>query len=259
MATASMITVITIPKAMNRALLEARGDIVLFLDDDIIPDVELARGHEEAHRIEGVAAVVGQILQPGQETKTDRSKHRGHGLWRDLNFPFNSTARAFVSTVMAGNLSVKRTKALAAGGFDENFAKVAHRFEAEFARRLERSSGRILFEPAASVHHLRAPSGGTRVYGTYLRSAGGEFAVGDYYFALLEGSPLECLGYIGWRLLRSVTTRYHALHPWWIPARMIGELRGLSQAIRLVLRGQRLLTRPESGESNRDEVTLARN
>src|SRR5437868_3122650 len=87
----------------------------------------------------------------------DRSPRPGLGAC--LDFPFNSAIPAQVANVMAGNLSVRREMALAVGGFDENFVGVAYRFETEFCRRLLRAGGRVLFQPAASIHHLRTPTG----------------------------------------------------------------------------------------------------
>ena len=40
----------SIPQAMNRGLLEARQDIVLFVDDDIRPEPGLIAAHAAAHR-----------------------------------------------------------------------------------------------------------------------------------------------------------------------------------------------------------------
>jgi len=51
--------------AMNRGLREARGDIVLFLDDDIVPAEGLVAAHRQAHLKHPEAwAVVGRVLQP---------------------------------------------------------------------------------------------------------------------------------------------------------------------------------------------------
>jgi GT2 family glycosyltransferase len=51
--------------AMNRGLLEARGELVLFLDDDIIPGAELVAAQRRAHAEHPEAwAVVGRVLQP---------------------------------------------------------------------------------------------------------------------------------------------------------------------------------------------------
>ena len=117
-----------------------------------------SRHHASAHvEFPETWAVAGQVLQPG-ESSGGRGPRTipSHGIRADLDFPFWSDQRAFVVNVMAGNLSVKRDKALAVGAFDENFEGVAYRFETEFARRLVRLGGQILFEPAASIRHLRS-------------------------------------------------------------------------------------------------------
>ncbi|MCA9043370.1 MAG: glycosyltransferase family 2 protein, partial [Planctomycetaceae bacterium] len=53
-----------IPQAMNAGLLASLGELVLFLDDDIIPAPELVTGHRASHAKQDVDAVVGQVIQP---------------------------------------------------------------------------------------------------------------------------------------------------------------------------------------------------
>ena len=63
--------------AMNRGLREAKGDIVLFLDDDIIPHEHLVAGHRQAHVEHPEAwAVVGQVMQEAnaEGLKTEKLK-----------------------------------------------------------------------------------------------------------------------------------------------------------------------------------------
>lgn len=225
----------SIPKAMNVGLRESRGPLVLFLDDDIRPHEGLVAAHRRAHEVPAVGAVVGMVLQPGEvPVERDESADRMSGLWRDLRFPFNSTAPCDVSNVMAGNLSVKKDVALAAGGFDERFVGVAYRFETEFCRRLLRGGCRVRYEPLGVIDHLRATRGGTRTFGSYLNSPRPEHSVGDYYFALVEGQSGERWRYVVRRFVREVATRYHLTHPWWIPTKLLGELRGLRLARKLV-------------------------
>ena len=57
----------SITKAMNQALLLASHPLVLFLDDDVVPDRGLVGAHESAYADNSVWAVVGQVLQPGQQ------------------------------------------------------------------------------------------------------------------------------------------------------------------------------------------------
>jgi GT2 family glycosyltransferase len=224
----------SIPFAMNVGLREAASEVVLFLDDDIVPEAGLVAAHRRTQRRLEIAGVTGMVLQPGEApTKGGPHADRGHGLRRDLGFRFSTSEPCDVANVMAGNLSVKRAAALACGGFDESFVGVAYRFETEFCRRLQRNGGRVVFEPAAVIRHLRAPSGGTRVWGDHKTSARPEHSVGDYYFALLEGRGRERWVYSGQRMVRECCTRFHLAHPWFIPSKIVGELRGFALATRL--------------------------
>jgi hypothetical protein len=63
-------------------------------------------------------------------------------------------------------------------------------------------------------------------------------SVGDFYFARFHLARFW--PYVGHRLIRNVATRFHLTHPWAIPGKLIGELRGLLLALRLARRGRRL-------------------
>lgn len=220
----------SIPHAMNVGLLEAKSDVVLFLDDDIVPDADLVAGHRQA-QAEADALVAGRVFQPGQHSETLRDGE---------SFRFTSDAPAQLDEFMGGNFSVRREVARALGGFDENFVGAAYRFEAEFASRYVRRHGKIRFEPQAIIQHLAIATGGTRAHGHHLRTAKPTHAVGAYYFLLRAKPP-------GWRKqmlirpLRAVRTRYHLCHPWRIPPTLLAEARGLLWARRLLRAGPKLL------------------
>jgi GT2 family glycosyltransferase len=232
----------SIPHAMNVALIEARHPLVLFVDDDIEPADGLLAAHAASYDDPQTWAVVGQVLQPGETPVPAGKSFRTTGLRAFLDFPFNSVEPAWVTNVMAGNLSVRRERALSIGGFDENFVGAAYRFETEFCRRLCDRGGRVLFQPRASIRHLRAARGGTRVHGDHLTSPSPAHGVGDYYFALRQGLSLESIGYILARPLRKMWARFYLRRPWWIAVGLIGELRALLLAVRLARRGPRYLT-----------------
>jgi GT2 family glycosyltransferase len=232
--------------AMNQGLLSARGELVLFLDDDIVPLPGLVQGHHDCHALYPEAwAVVGQILQPGQ-TPADRPQrqHRS-AFWRDLDFPFNRTRGAWIENAMAGNLSVKRERILAIGGFNASFPPpVASRFETELAKRIVAAGGRIRFEPEAALHHLAAARGGTRSAGGHLASASPHHGVGDAYFALRCARGWDRFWYLLRKPFREVRTRFHLRHPWLIPVKFVGELRALRLAWRISRRPPQLLPIP---------------
>ncbi|HVT44396.1 MAG TPA: glycosyltransferase [Thermoanaerobaculia bacterium] len=231
----------SIPRSMNAALIEARSDLVLFLDDDIVPGESLVEAHVRAYDGEAIAAVAGQVLQPGEEVVDGELRCARSGLLADLQFPFNHARGALVSNVMAGNLSVRRTRAIEIGGFDENFTGAAYRFETDFARRLIAAGGMIRYEPRASIRHLKANKGGLRTFGDHLRVASPVHTTGDYYFAFLNGRVREIVPYLVRRMRKSILTRYHLRHPWRIPAKVVSEVRGLLAARELVRAGRRLL------------------
>jgi GT2 family glycosyltransferase len=133
----------SITHAMNRGLLAASNDLVLFVDDDIRPEPDLLAAHLAAHRETGPALVAGRVIQPWQE---------GKDFSQDADFHFAGLKPFWIDEFMGGNFSVRRDVALALGGFDENFVKVAYRFEAEFAYRLRRAGHRIYYQPAASAN-----------------------------------------------------------------------------------------------------------
>lgn len=223
----------SIPHAMNEALLAARAPVVLYLDDDVEPSSGLIAAHERAHAAATTWAAVGQILQPGEEPRHFEQPED------DLEFHFSHDQRRFVANVMAGNLSVKREHAIAAGGFDENFIGVAYRFETDFALRLIAAGGKIWFAPDAMLRHLKLATGGLRSYGDHRSSPSPLHSVGDYYFAIYHRPRFW--RYALRRIRRNVVTRYHLRHPWTVPAKLIGELRGIRLARLLAHQGRRLI------------------
>jgi GT2 family glycosyltransferase len=236
----------SIPRAMNRLLAEAQNEYVLYVDDDVIPNRDLAAAHVRALREPGVWAVAGHVLQPGEEVAHFDERELRGGAVRDLEFRFNHDIACDVQNVIACNLSVNRARALSIGGFDENFLAAAYRFETDFALRLVQAGGRIRFEPRASVRHLKAPAGGVRAYGDHLRVATPAHSSGDYYFARHHVPAFW--RYAARRVVKNVITRYHVKRPWTIPSKLIGEARGLMLALRLA-RGERKLL---SGALNSD-------
>ena len=214
-----------IPRALNRGLIEARYDIVLFLDDDIVPEPDLVDAHVKAHEQTKSRLVAGRVIQPWQH---------GIDFSRDHAFHFASCRPAWIEEFMGGNFSICRDVALKIGGFDERFVRVAYNFEAEFAYRWRNAAYKIYFEPTAAVQHLQVAVGGTRVYGEHLRTVRPTHAVGAYYYFLRTWSGRKSMLQFLTRPLRAVSTRHHLRRPWWIPATLIAELAGMAWALTLV-------------------------
>jgi GT2 family glycosyltransferase len=226
----------SIPGAMNQGLLDATHEIVLFLDDDIVPELGLLQAHVRAHERVHASLVAGRVIQPWQE---------GANFPPGGEFHFASVSPGYINEFMAGNFSVRRDVACKLGGFDERFVRVAYHFEAEFAHRLRKAGHRIYYEPSACIHHLRVSAGGTRSFGEHLRSAKPNHAVGAYYFFLRTWSGWHSLLRFLGRPIRAVATRHHLRRPWWIPATLCAELAGMVWALALAVRGPQYLTSRE--------------
>jgi GT2 family glycosyltransferase len=223
----------SIPRSMNEGLRQASQPVVLFLDDDIIPDQNLIGAHTRAHFENGHNVVAGQVLQPGEEP-----------LFEPMpagSFRFCSGKSGFISEFMGGNFSIKRDLALHLGGFDENFVRVAYRFEADFAGRVLGAREKIYFEPRASIRHLKMLEGGTRSYGHHLRTIKPSHSVGEYYYLLNARARTSRFPEMLKRPFRAIATTHHVTHPWWIPVTLIAEALGFGWAFILHLRGPRLI------------------
>lgn len=231
----------SIPNAMNQGLIVSTADFVLFLDDDIEPSDALIKSHAEAMTSliaqgKHCVACVGQILQPNEEpitiNNTNNPTNFGKGFTVDFDFPFNSTSVRSIKNCMAGNLLVDRQAAIACGGFDTNFVGVAYRFETEFCRRLiMHSGGEFYFSPLASLRHLKVQRGGTRSQVVnFLKSPRPDHSTGEYYFILRHTIGIVRWRFLATRFLGSINAKFYVLKPWWIPVRLIGELRGFLNA-----------------------------
>jgi GT2 family glycosyltransferase len=218
---------------------------VLILDDDVEVSPSLVSVHAAQYRDPKVAVVVGQIIQPWEEALP-----LGVDVFRNGNaddpdgFQFNSSERGWIRRVMGTNFSVRRDRVMALGGFDENFVQVAYRFEAEFSERVLATGGKILFEPTASIRHLKLELGGTRSYGHHLTTIKPSHSVGEYYYLMRSKHVCNKWLKLLVRPLRAIKTRHHLLRPWWIPVTLISELSGFIWALKLAASGPKLLQCP---------------
>lgn len=236
----------SITRAMNVGLREARHEVVLFLDDDIVPDADLIAAHARSHSQGAHGIVAGQVLQPGEEPLAPEQEAGA--------FRFCSSRPQFVAEFIGCNFSVKRALALRLGGFDENFVQVAYRYEAEFSFRALQAGEKVFFEPRASIRHLKVRRGGTRAFGYHLTTVRPSHAVGAYYYLLRASGLPRRLSQIIARPFRAIRTRHHLARPWWIPATLVAEALGFFWAVLLLLRGPRLV-----GETVAPQISHERN
>lgn len=140
--------------ARNRGVREARGERVLFLGDDTVPEARLLAVHARAHAEPRAfpAAVLGYTTWPRERRVSPFLHHIneyglqfGYGLIENPDrVPFN-----FFYT---SNISVPRALLLEVGLFDTTFPHAAWE-DIELAYRLEKRGMRIVYRPEAVARH----------------------------------------------------------------------------------------------------------
>lgn len=144
----------------NRLVAEAAGDAVAFLNNDTRPCPDWLHGLVAAFSAapDDVAAVSGQIVDwAGERLDFARGAltFDGHAFQIDYRRPLDRAAIPAEGEELlfacGGNLLIRKSSFLAAGGFDE--AYFAYLEDVDLGWRLWSGGERVTFAPGAIVHH----------------------------------------------------------------------------------------------------------
>lgn len=137
--------------ARNNGFAHAVSDLVLFIDDDVVPQPTLLAEHIRLHREHDRPIVVlGPMITPAdfvmqpwvrweQAKLQEQYDAMAQGLWKP-------TARQFYT----GNTSIQRQFLVSSGGFDERFRRAE---DVELAFRLADLGLQFVFHPQAVGYH----------------------------------------------------------------------------------------------------------
>ena len=142
--------------ARNRGVERASGQLVVFIDDDVIAAPDLIATHLAAHaaRADDLSrsdtVVIGPMLTPPDHEMSPWVAWEQTMLYKQYDAMnagvYEATARQFYT----GNASLSRDRFVESGGFDESFRRAE---DIELAFRLADTGLRFAFEPAARSFH----------------------------------------------------------------------------------------------------------
>lgn len=155
-------------RAKNKGVELADGEIIIFIDDDIIPKTTnwLSEFRTEFEDLdEHVGAVGGYIDEPttyfGEGKKTGQIKYNRLGFYRIIP-NFQTDVKQWVDHLKIGNTAVKQAvfNDLEKPYFDPVYGGNAHREETDFFLRVRDAGYSLLYTPNCAVNHLQTGSGG---------------------------------------------------------------------------------------------------
>jgi glycosyltransferase involved in cell wall biosynthesis len=150
--------------ARNRGVAVARGDIILFVDDDVVATPTLIEEHAHSHdaqRHESV--VIGPMVTPPGYRMQPWVAWEQRMLYKQYDAMNNGIYPATFRQFYTGNASLPRAQFLAAGGFDTRFRRAE---DVELAYRLNAMGVQWVWNPNAVGHHYA-----DRPFESWLRTA----------------------------------------------------------------------------------------
>ncbi|HEX4997924.1 MAG TPA: glycosyltransferase [Terriglobia bacterium] len=104
----------------NVGIREAKGDIILFIDDDIDAEASLIESHIRYHRQNPGSAIIGSVISPWANTTDPFLRYlRDHKIFSPYDIASGPLDFSYFHT---GNVSAERTILLKAQGFNEEFS-----------------------------------------------------------------------------------------------------------------------------------------
>jgi glycosyltransferase involved in cell wall biosynthesis len=180
--------------ARNLGVEHARGSLIVFLDDDVVPLPELIAEHVATHDAGGDPVVLGPMSPPQDwprpswiRWEEEHLQEQYHAL---LTGKYACTPRQFFSA----NASLSRARFLEAGGFDPAFRRAE---DLEFAFRLRDRGASFVFSARADVLHYASRS--------FESWCSIPYQYGRYEVAMQRDKGHESF--------RCATTEFHYRHP----------------------------------------------
>jgi glycosyltransferase involved in cell wall biosynthesis len=137
--------------ARNAGVREATGDLIVFLDDDVVPTSALVRVHVETHaRLGDRVVVIGPMLDPPDHEMSIWVRYEQAMLAKQYDAMMRGDWAATARQFFTGNASLRREHIVAAGGFNTALRRAE---DVELALRLDAMGLSFAFTRAAAGLH----------------------------------------------------------------------------------------------------------
>lgn len=174
--------VANLPNARNVGLSKASGEIILFLDDDVVLCDNYFSELVDGYRDDSICSVVGGVTVVNNEgnillnnqSSIKKEIKKFLSLILGLGKPFlisrtglilsnpKSSRESYVDMGMGCNMSFKKGIFSSVGLFDVNFRGNALREETDLFFRIKKIKGKVLYKPKLHLQHVMANTGGCR-------------------------------------------------------------------------------------------------
>ena len=155
-----------LPNARNVGAENAKGDILIFIDDDSIPDSDLIQSYMNLFNDyeKDKFCIGGRIIEKNTTMfKENNSIVGGWITWYGKTLKnFDTVKSGECEWASGGNFGLTKNLFIEAGGFDPNFIGTAVLEDGDFGYAVKKIGGRVYYYPEPVIEHLRIPTGGVR-------------------------------------------------------------------------------------------------
>ncbi len=216
--------------ARNLACSQARGDLLVFVDDDVrIKDFVFLRKHMNAHAkgSQDISAVCGREINLGGADYVETLSYERTSPIEDiLFFPRNYRRITEACVLSTCNCSITRTAFIAVAGFDERFRGASYGDDSDLALRLVERGYRIIYDPAPVLLHLMWPMGGLRLSDKVQRYRERDKYIASllFYYKHISTDNRNYRWYYikNYILRKSFLLRRNVVNPWRLPLVVVG-------------------------------------
>ena len=146
-----------LPAARNAGVRMARGEIIVFIDDDVVIGTGYVASHAAKYRNRALGGVTGITLSPGDDDEAAVLRRCLGAFWMRTRLADGS----FETYSMEGcNCSLRREAIIRAGMFDERFTGSAWGEDTDLGLRVKHLGYLLVLDPRIRLVHLALRTGG---------------------------------------------------------------------------------------------------